>query len=136
RRCSPRTAAGTPSRVSPPSFYTPVQYLQALIGRAFLPVRVLVVLEDRAAGDDGGLAVRALHHLAQIKILDRHPVDVVGEGPTHRIELRLADGLGESDAVLVFPARGLQAGGDDAGAVVGLRRIVRGIPSIRRDEVL
>src|SRR5262249_18172035 len=108
----------------------------ALIGRALLPIGVLVVFIDRTARDDRGFAVRAVYDFAQIEILNRHAVDVVGVGPARRIELRLPDRLGERHAVVEFPAVGLEAGRDDARAVIGLGRVVRGIAAIGRDEVL
>src|SRR6185295_8352478 len=106
-------------------FYTPVTELQALIRRAFLPISILVALEDGAARDDRGLAVGALHHFAEVEILNRHAVHVVGERSAHGFEFRLADRLGQRRAVVELAAGGLQAGGDDARAVIGLRRVMR-----------
>src|SRR5262249_23798365 len=48
--------------------------LEPLVRRALLPIGVLVLLEDRAARDDRGFAVGALHDLAQIEVLNRDAV--------------------------------------------------------------
>src|SRR5687767_15810239 len=93
-RSSPNARGDTAPGVPAPLFYPPVTDLHALIGRAFFPIGVLVALEDGAAGDDRRLAVGALCALAEVEVLKRHAIHVVGEGAARRIELGFADRLG------------------------------------------
>src|SRR4051812_8249010 len=77
---------------------------------AILIVRVLVLLEDGLLDAHLDVAVRQLLGLEQVEVLDRVVVDVEGEWPAQRVEVRLLHRLHHAVDVLQVALHRLDRG--------------------------
>src|SRR6478672_3944736 len=74
----------------PPPVLRPAPLARSPLHRTLVVKLILTVLDDRGDGLEGEVAFRVLHHILQVKVLNRKMVVAVLVGTAHRCVVGLA----------------------------------------------